>query len=153
MRTARSTTCSRACRAWPSGFTLLELMVVIVIMGVLIGMSLPRFGRAIEQSRADIAAANLRAIWSAERLYWLEHRAYTAELPSLQALGLLDPAVVMATSGYVYAVPSATDRTFTATATRAGSTSWIGAFAIDEVGSLSGSVTALGGPEIVPGFQ
>ena len=75
------------------GFSLVEVMVVLTILGILIAMAVPRYTRAIEQSRADIAAANLRAIWSAERLYWLENRVYTADLNRLQTLGLLDSAV------------------------------------------------------------
>lgn len=135
------------------GFSLVEVMVVLTILGILIAMAVPRYTRAIEQSRADIAAANLRAIWSAERLYWLEHRAYTADLTSLQALGLLDPSVVMTTSGYVYAVRAAAESTFTASATRTGNNAWTGEFVIDETGAFSGSVSALGEPRIVPGFQ
>ena len=135
------------------GFSLVEVMVVLTILGILIAIAVTRYTRAIEQSRAAIAAANLRAIWSAERLYWLEHRAYTADLPSLQALGLLDPAIVMTTSGYVYSLRAAAENTCTAAATRTGSNAWTGEFVIDETGAFSGSVSAPGEPNIVPGFQ
>ena len=55
------------------GFTLTELMVVTTLIGVMAAMSVPSFQRAVEQSRVDIAVANLRAVWAAERLYWLEN--------------------------------------------------------------------------------
>ena len=161
METARSTTRSRACRARPSGFTLMELMVVLVIIGVMIGMSAPRFGRAIEQSRADFAVANLRAIWAAQRLYWLENHAYTDKLTQasplplgLYQLGLLDPAIVSTTGDYLYSITSPTSRgsdTFDAVATRRGETSWVGAFTINEKGEISGSISA-GATTITPGF-
>ena len=135
------------------GFTLTELMVVTTLIGVMAAMSVPSFQRAVEQSRVDIAVANLRAVWAAERLYWLEHRAYAPDLTSLQAFGLLDPAVVTTTLGYVYAVQAAAENTFTAAATRAGSNAWTGALVVDDSGALSGLVSALGEPMIVPGFQ
>ncbi len=98
-------------------------MVVVTVIGVLTVMAAPSFRNALRQSRADIAAANLRAIWAAERLYWLEYHGYTDKLQSqtppivgLVDLGLLDPDM-FAAGNYTYAVPSPTDTTFTATAT------------------------------------
>ena len=148
-------------RSWSSepgprprcGWTLLEVLGVVTMMGVLMSLSAPSFMRGLEQSRADIAGANLRAIWSAERVYWLDYHTYTADLAQLQSLGLLDPSIASATTVYVYAIQSATSSTFTATATRTGSTKWSGEFAIDETGVLSGVVQASGQPDIVPGFQ
>jgi hypothetical protein len=74
-------------------------------------------------------------------------------LASLQALGLLDPALLLATTGYVFAVPAADSTTFTATATRTDSARWSGAYTIDETGTLTGVVQALGEPDLRPGFQ
>jgi len=131
----------------------MEVMLVLVVIGVLISMSAPTFHRSIEQSWADIAGANLRAIWSAQRLYWLENRAYTGNLAELESLGLLDPTIISGTTRYVYAVSSADASTFRATATRTGSVRWTGQLAINERGVVSGAVQAAGQPGIVPGFQ
>ena len=127
--------------------------MVLTVIAILVALAVPRYDRALEQARADIAATNLRAIWSAERLYWLENRTYTADLAALQAVGLLDPQIVLATSGYVYCVSTADGNTLTANATRTGSACWSGAFQIDETGLVSGAVQAPGQPAIVPGFQ
>ena len=135
------------------GWSLLEVMVAMTVMGILFAMATPSFARSLQQSRADIAGANLRAIWSAQRLYWLEYRTYAANLSTLESMGLLDPTIVSATTVYVYAIQSAGSNTFTATATRTGSGRWSGEFAIDEAGTLSGVVQATGEPDIVPGFQ
>ena len=62
------------------GYTLVEMMIVLVVMGVMISFGIPQFSRALEQSRADVAGANLRAIWTAERIYWLDNRTYTTNL-------------------------------------------------------------------------
>jgi prepilin-type N-terminal cleavage/methylation domain-containing protein len=112
------------------GFTLTELMVVTTLIGVMAAMSIPSFQRAMIQSRADIAAANLRAIWAAERLYWLENHTYTDKIsqlspPGLMQSGLLDPSLPLdassathRTGGYYFSVALGTDTTtaFTATA-------------------------------------
>jgi prepilin-type N-terminal cleavage/methylation domain-containing protein len=135
------------------GWSLLEVTLVLVIMGVLLSLSVPAFHQAAEQSRADIAAANLRAIWSAERLYWLEYRTYTTDLSALVSLGLLDPSLVSNSTFYAYQIQSADPSTFTGTATRTGSTHWSGTFTIDETGVLSGVLQAAGEQDIVPGFQ
>ena len=137
----------------PRGASLIEVLLVVAITGILISMSVPSFHRSIEQTHADIAAANLRAVWAAERLYWLEYRSYTADLSVLESLGLLDPTIVSVRLRYVYAIPSAGSSTFRATATRTGSSRWSGQFTIGEDGVLSGAVRATGEPNIVPGFQ
>ncbi len=134
-------------------FSLVEVMVVLTVIGVLIAMSVPSYQRAVEQARADVAAANLRAIWTAQRLYWIENRAYTADLSALRAAGLLDAETVLATTGYVYAASAPGDGTFTATATRTGSSQWAGQLTIDQTGTLSGAVSAPGQPQIAPGFS
>ena len=122
----------------------MEVMIVLTIMGVLIAMSVPRFQRALEQSRADLAGANLRAIWSAERFYWLDNHSYSSDLNELKALGLIDPSVVAATTVYVYSVAAADSNSFNATATRAGSSLWSGALSVDQTGTFAGTIEAAG---------
>ncbi len=135
------------------GYSLIEIMVVLSLISILIAMGVPSYQRAVEQSRADAAGADLRAIWSAERLYWLDYQTYTSDLNGLKSLGVLDPAITAPTTGYVYSLPSATTSTFQAMATRTGSPAWNGSFSIDETGSVTGNVTALNQTSITPGFQ
>jgi prepilin-type N-terminal cleavage/methylation domain-containing protein len=135
------------------GWSLVEVIVVLTMMAILISIGIPVYDRALEQSKADIAAANLRAIWTAERLYWLDNHAYAANLSDLTALGLLDPTVTASTGVYLYRVPSASPSSFTASATRTGSLQWNGALTIDESGVISGGIQALGNSVILPGFQ
>lgn len=135
------------------GFTLVELMVVVTTIGILIAMAAPSFRRSVEQSHADIAVANLRAIWTAERLYWLENREFTSTLDDLEDDDLIDTAIDAATSPYTYQITAADDDTFTATAARAGSTVWSGTFTIDQEGYVEGDISASGERSIGASFQ
>jgi len=134
------------------GYTLVEMMIVLVVLGVMISFGIPQFSRALEQSRADVAGANLRAIWTAERIYWLDNRNYTSSLSVLVNLNLLDPSIPSDTS-YTYLVAEADAATFTATAQRAANVSWSGTLTITQDGGLTGTLTCPGQANIVVGFQ
>jgi type II secretory pathway pseudopilin PulG len=135
------------------GWSLVEVVVVVTMMAILVSLSVPIFRRALEQAQADIAAANLRAVWSAERIYWLENHVYSSDLNELQALGLLDPALLSSSSVYVYQLQSTSATAFSATASRTGSTMWSGTLSVDQSGNFSGAIMAPGQTTITPGFQ
>jgi type IV pilus assembly protein PilE len=131
---------------------LVEVMIVLTVLSILIAFAVPSYTRAIEQSRADVAAANLRAVWAAQRIYWLEQRVYAADLPALESIGLLDPTLLQGPSGYAYAISAADAETFNATATRTGSSVFSGQFAIDQTGAITGSVATPNWPALIPAF-
>jgi prepilin-type N-terminal cleavage/methylation domain-containing protein len=51
------------------GFTLIELLVVVAIIAILIALMIPSLGRAREQSRRTVCAANLKGIGLAINVY------------------------------------------------------------------------------------
>lgn len=135
------------------GMSLVEMNVTLTIIAVLITLSVPPYRRVLEQSRADMAGAQLRVIWSAQRYHWLEYHSYSDSLQTLRTLGLLDAATVAGNQGYQYTVAVPDPNTFVATATRTGSSRWTGWFAINQDGELSGAVSAAGETDLFPGFQ
>ena len=91
------------------GLTLSELLTVVVIIGVMAALVLPRFIRQDERGIVAEAVAHLSAIRQAEEAWSLEQTtpAYTATLTNLD--------IDLTQTKFTYAVVAATG---TATATR-----------------------------------
>ncbi len=68
------------------GFTLLELLVVMVIIGLLAGYVGPRFFGQIGKSEVKVARAQLDALQKALDQYRIDTGHYPASEPGLQAL-------------------------------------------------------------------
>ncbi len=64
-----------------SGFTLIEIMVVILIIALLISMALPNFFKAREKSRASTCRANLRMISTAKEQWAMDNRKTGNDTP------------------------------------------------------------------------
>ena len=71
------------------GFTLLELLVVIVIIGLLAGYVAPRYFSQVGKSEVQVARAQIDALEKALDQYRLEHRRYPTTEEGLAAIGPL----------------------------------------------------------------
>ena len=60
-------------------FTLMELIVAIIIVGVLASLAIPRFSDTIEKSRTAEAINILQTLREAQEVYRLENPGYTAD--------------------------------------------------------------------------
>lgn len=58
------------------GFTLLEIAVVLVILGMLAAIALTAFARYIRKARTSEAVINVGTLAALERGYYLAHREY-----------------------------------------------------------------------------
>src|SRR6185295_9590869 len=65
------------------GFTLVELAVVIVIIGVLAAFGVPRFIKSVERSKAAEAFAYASAVRSAQERYHAREGTYAATVVDL----------------------------------------------------------------------
>lgn len=68
------------------GFTLIELMVVIVILGILAGLIVPRIMGRPDQARQLQARMQIESISTALKLYRLDNGMYPSTEQGLQAL-------------------------------------------------------------------
>ncbi|OGW74902.1 MAG: type II secretion system protein GspG [Omnitrophica bacterium RBG_13_46_9] len=72
---------------WKRGFTLIELMLVVIIIGALVAMVMPRFAGRGEQARAAAAKADIMAnISTALKLYELDNGNFPSSDEGLNAL-------------------------------------------------------------------
>ncbi|MBI5420485.1 MAG: prepilin-type N-terminal cleavage/methylation domain-containing protein [Deltaproteobacteria bacterium] len=58
------------------GFTLIELMIVVAIIGILAAIAIPNFLRFQAKSKQSEAKTNLKAIYTAETSYFGENNSY-----------------------------------------------------------------------------
>lgn len=103
------------------GFTLLELMIVVIIIGILAAIALPRYVDTIERARMSEALGNLDVIRSAMQRYWAEQLGWAGTGTYVGAtfanLDIDDPNAD-ANRMFNYALSGLGVNAFTATATR-----------------------------------
>ena len=91
------------------GFTLIEIMVVIVILGILAAMIVPKVMSRPDEARVVAARQDIAALMQALKLYRLDNKRYPTTEQSLQAL-VTRPAQAPAPdnwkgSGYIERLP------------------------------------------------
>jgi len=66
-----------------TGFTLIELMIVVAIIAFLAMIAVPNFMNYVSKAKRSEVYLNLGAIYAAEKAYWAEHGTYSASLKDL----------------------------------------------------------------------
>ena len=71
---------------WRQGFTLLEVMVVVVILGILAALVVPKIISRPDEARVIAAKQDIASLMQALRLYRLDNQRYPTTEQGLQAL-------------------------------------------------------------------
>jgi type IV pilus assembly protein PilE len=121
------------------GFTLIELIIVIIILGILAAIALSQYTKVVEKSRGVEARTILGDLRAAEVSYYYENGAYTATLGDLYigASASCDSTHFFSYACTTAGLCTATRCTGTAGKTPGGVTAWTKSLAID--GTWSGT--------------
>src|SRR5438093_3109301 len=65
------------------GFTLIELMVVVLIIAILIAIAIPTFLGARRRAQDKQAQSNLRNTLTAEKTFYVDNQTYTKTVSDL----------------------------------------------------------------------
>ena len=66
-----------------SGFSLIEVMIVVVIIGILAALAYPTLEGYLQRTRQTEARTNLSALYTAQKIYFATNRQYASSFDDL----------------------------------------------------------------------
>ena len=116
----------RALKQPQAGFTLLELLVVVLIIGILAAIAVPQYFKVVEKGRFAEATSCFSTLKGAQERYFLKNNTYTSSTADLD---------VTCPTGKAFAAPTvAGGATYTATMIRNAAPAPYGSYSVTYVG-------------------
>lgn len=74
--TARSGTARSSNTRKPHGFTIIELLIVVVVIGILAAIAIPKFANTKEKALVAAMKSDLRNLAGTQEAYWNQNQTY-----------------------------------------------------------------------------
>jgi prepilin-type N-terminal cleavage/methylation domain-containing protein len=113
------------------GFTLVEVLIVVIIIGILASIGIPQFAASIEKAKGGEARAGLGHIQTGEKVYYAESEYYTGNTADLD--------ITLTQKFWTFSIATPTSVTYIATATRSGGTHSGQVITMDQAGTVAGN--------------
>lgn len=131
------------------GFTLVELLMVVIIIGILVTLAVPSYYKSIERTKGSKAKASLRTITNAQVQYRALHDTYcaTADIANLADVDLPADLIALDDGDWTYDCAAVTliNSDVTTTATRKAGPYVGGQVSMDQDGTYDNAAGA--GPQ------
>ncbi|MDR0645754.1 MAG: prepilin-type N-terminal cleavage/methylation domain-containing protein [Elusimicrobiota bacterium] len=101
------------------GFTMMEIMVVVILIAILTAFAVPQYMKVTEQQRGVEALNILAAIGKAEERYFAINEAYTEDFSDLDLDLTNSSATTYSNKAFNFVLSGTTDAAGKVTATRA----------------------------------
>jgi general secretion pathway protein G len=76
------------------GFTLVELLIVVAIIGIIASIAIPNLMNAVDKGKQKRTMSDLRAIGSAVEVYAIENSMYPTAATAAAIKALIDPTYI-----------------------------------------------------------
>jgi len=113
------------------GFTLVEVLIVVIIIGILAAIGVPQFADSIEKAKGGEARAGLGHVQTGEKVYYAERETYTTALSDLD--------ISLTQRYWSFSIGNSSSTQYLATAVRSGGTRSGQTLNMDQDGTISGN--------------
>lgn len=113
------------------GFTLVEVLIVVIIIGILAAIGVPQFANSIEKAKGGEARAGLGHIQTGEKVYFAENEFYTNNVDDLD--------ITLSERYWAFSISTPSSTSYTATSTRSGGTRAGQTITMDQSGAIGGN--------------